>query len=65
MKSRKFYLFSLILLCVIFRQSFISAQTPTPTPAAIAAQNTVEILKAEADLIHQGDLIDVDVVGNV
>jgi polysaccharide export outer membrane protein len=65
MKSRKFYLFSLILLCVIFRQSSISAQTPAPTPAVIGAQNTFEIRKAEADLIHQGDLIDVDVVGSV
>ncbi len=66
MKSRKFYLFSLILLCVTFRQSFISAQTPTPPPAVIAtAQNTVEIRNAETDLIHQGDLIDVDVIGSV
>ncbi len=65
MKSRKFYLFSLILLCAAFRQSFISAQTPTQTPTAIAAQNTVEIRRAETDLIHQGDLIDVDVVGSV
>ena len=65
MKSRKFYLFSLILLCVAFRQSSISAQTPTPLPAAIAAQNTVETRKAETDLIHQGDLIDVDVIGSV
>lgn len=65
MKSRKFYLFSLILLCLIFRQSFISAQTPTPTPAVIAAQNTAEVRKAETDLVHQGDLIDVDVIGSV
>lgn len=65
MKSRKFYLFSLILLCVIFRQSFILAQTPTPTPAAIAVQNTAEIRQADADLVHHGDLIDVDVLGSV
>ena len=34
-------------------------------PAAIAAQNIVETSKAEADLIHQGDLIDIDVIGSV
>jgi polysaccharide export outer membrane protein len=62
MKSRKFYLFSLILLCLIFRQSFLSAQTPPATPAAL---NSAEINNAETDLIHQGDLIDVDVVGSV
>jgi polysaccharide export outer membrane protein len=65
MKSRRFYLFSLILLCFILRQGFIFAQTPSPTPVPIAAQNSVETRIAETDLVHHGDLIDVDVIGSV
>jgi len=65
MKSRKFYLLSLVLLCIILPQSFITAQTPTPTPETIAATNSSETNKIEANLIHSGDLIDVDVIGSV
>ncbi len=65
MKSRKFYLFSYILLCIIFRQSLVSAQTTTPTPEVIPVNSSPEILKSAADLIHRGDLIEVDVVGSV
>jgi protein involved in polysaccharide export with SLBB domain len=73
MKSRKFYLLSLVLLYIIFRQSLISAQTPTPTPEIVvpitspqitALVTSTDIYKAETNLVHFGDLIDVDVVGS-
>ncbi len=61
MERKKLYHFSYILLCLALWQSLIVAQTPTPTPA-----NTVaEILAAEVNLIHTGDLIDVDVIGSL
>jgi protein involved in polysaccharide export with SLBB domain len=63
MKSRKFYLFSYILLCVILRQSSISAQTPTPE--IVPAENSSEIAKTDVNLIHFGDLVDVDVIGSI
>ncbi len=62
MEKKKLYHFSYILLCLLLRQSLIYAQTPTPTPAIII---TPEILVAEANLIHTGDLIDVDVIGSL
>jgi len=64
MKSRKFYFLSYILLCLILSQSSAKSQTPTPTPDAIAG-NSSEPIKTEANLIHPGDLIDVDVIGSV
>ena len=63
MKSRKFYLFSYVLLCIILRQGSISAQTPTPK--IIPADNSSEILETDVNLIHFGDLVDVDVIGSI
>lgn len=65
MKSRKFYLFTLILLCLIFQQGLVTAQMQTPTPEIIAVNNSPANSKVELDLIHPGDLIEVDVVGSV
>lgn len=65
MNSRKFYFFSSVLLCIIFLQSSMSAQTPTPTPEIIAANLSTEISETPSNLIHPGDLIDVDVIGSV
>ena len=65
MKSRKFYLFSAVLLCLVCLQSSFPAQTPPPTPEPITIKNPSEISKTDSDLIHLGDLIDVDVIGSV
>ena len=63
MKSRKFYLFSYVLLCIILRQGSISAQTPTPE--IVPAENSSQINKTDANLVHFGDLVDVDVIGSI
>lgn len=66
MKSRKFYQISSLLLCILFLQSSSSAQTPTPTPELVAANTDIpEIPETPANLVHFGDLIDVDVVGSL
>jgi protein involved in polysaccharide export with SLBB domain len=65
MKGRKFYHLFYVLLCIVFMQSAVSAQTPIPTPETIAANTSPETLRSEANLIHLGDLIDVDVIGSV
>ena len=66
MKSRKFYLFSYVLLCLVFfTHNFITAQTPTPIPELIAVNNSPKTIKTESNLIHPGDLIDIDVIGSV
>ena len=65
MKSRKFYQISYLLLCSLFLQSPISAQTPTPTPELVAANVPTETPEIPTNLIHFGDLIDVDVVGSL
>ena len=65
MKSRKFYSFALTLIGIFFLQSSTLAQTPTPTPETIAADISVKTSEMGADLVHSGDLIDVDVIGSV
>lgn len=65
MKSRKFYPISYLLLCILFLQSSLPAQTATPTPESIAASSSAETSATPADLVHFGDLIDVDVVGSL
>ncbi|MCY7347752.1 MAG: SLBB domain-containing protein [Pyrinomonadaceae bacterium] len=65
MKSRKFYPFAITLLCIAFLQSSILAQTPTPTPETIAADISIKTTEIGANLVHSGDLIDVDVIGSV
>jgi len=46
------------LLFIAFLPTLVSSQTPTPEPAP-------EIFEVEANLIHTGDVIDVDVIGSV
>jgi hypothetical protein len=70
MKSRRFYLLSSSLLCIVFLQGFISAQTPspspetTPVPETLAAEIPSENSRKELNLVHPGDLVDVDVIGS-
>ena len=63
MKNRRLYYLSNIFLCLIIGHGLISAQTPTPevTPENQVNQTAV----SEENLIHPGDLIDVDIVGNL
>ncbi|MDQ3179811.1 MAG: SLBB domain-containing protein, partial [Acidobacteriota bacterium] len=56
------YRFSYIFLCIIFLQGLLPAQTPTPEN--ISENSPTEIAKTEANLIHSGDLIEVDVIGS-
>lgn len=59
MKIRKFYYLSYLFLCLFFGQSSISAQTPaSPVGNESKAQT-------DANLIHLGDLIEVDVLGSL
>lgn len=63
MKSRKFYLLLFVLLCIVFLQGSIPAQTPAPeTTPTIKSSESVKI---ETNLVHLGDLIDVDVIGSI
>jgi protein involved in polysaccharide export with SLBB domain len=73
MFKRKLYHFSIWLVSLFFLSSFAFAQTPEPTPENTPA-NTEKtmpenpsldsIVKTEENLIHLGDLIDVDIVGS-
>ena len=67
MKIRKFYYFLCLFLCLFFGQSILSAQTPTPSETPIDnSENKVEInTQDDSNLIHLGDLIEVDVVGSL
>lgn len=62
MKNRGLYYLSYIFLWMVFGQMLAAAQTPTPetTPENKASETIV----SEENLIHPGDLIDVDVVGS-
>lgn len=62
MTNKSNYHFSYILVLILFLHSLISAQTPTPTPEDLSEKKPTEI---EANLLHLGDLIDVDVIGSV
>ncbi|MCA1623935.1 MAG: hypothetical protein LC778_09075 [Acidobacteria bacterium] len=63
MKSGKLYFFILFFLCPIFWQSFVFAQEQKSENAS-ETKPTEEAL-TEENLIHHGDLIDLDVVGSV
>lgn len=74
MTKRKFFYFLIGILHLILLQGIIQAQISIPTPENIAGGSETpperstndepkKQLKAE-DLIHYGDLIDVDVVGS-
>ena len=71
MKSKKLYHFSYFFLLHLFWQTSIFAQTPTPTPEIISenvpasAPAPVSAVTDEINLIHFGDLIDVDVIGSL
>lgn len=62
MKNRRPHYLSHIFLCVIFGQSIISAQNTTPV---VPENQAPEQIVSEENLIHPGDLIDVDVVGSL
>jgi protein involved in polysaccharide export with SLBB domain len=71
--KRRFYYFSIGIFYLFFLHSFIYAQTPTPTPensSPITESTQTEIAPPAIpetpaeNLIHMGDLIDVDVVGS-
>lgn len=77
MKNKKFHRLLSVFCCVIFLQMMISAQeptqtpvpteskTPTPTSEMVVAPTPVVIPESEVNLIHSGDLIDVDVIGSI
>lgn len=58
MKAEKICRILGMFLCIFFWQSLIFAQTPTSTPETKTQTET------ELNLIHLGDLIDVDVLGS-
>ena len=58
MKHSPTHLVSSIFFCIFLLHGAAAAQTPTPE----TAPESVE--QAESDLIHPGDLIDVDVIGS-
>ncbi len=62
MKNKRLYYSSYIFLSLIFGQIFVSAQNPTPEPTTERQSNQTATF--EENLIHSGDLIDVDVVGS-
>lgn len=68
MKSRKFYNFSVGFIIILLWQSFICGQTPdsTPSPQASASNDQTDIAKqiSADDLVHFGDVIEIDVVGS-
>lgn len=77
MKNRRLYCLSYIFLWIAFGQAPFTAQTPTPEPTPeIKASETIvteektpiseeKTAVSEENLIHPGDLIDVDVVGSL
>lgn len=58
MKHRKIYFFLLIFFCIVLLSDYSSAQSPSLEPTPESEQT------AEINLIHPGDLIDVDVIGS-
>lgn len=55
-----------IFLCAVCLQNTVSAQTAaaTPTPETNTENSPVKQTVSEEDLIHAGDLIDVDIIGS-
>ena len=60
MESSKQYQISYVFFCILFLPSLFFAQTPTPTPE----NSPTNLAQTEANLIHLGDLIEVDVIGS-
>lgn len=67
MKIRNRFWFFYFFFVFLFLSGSIFAQAPTPVPTETPKPNSENDKKkvAESDLIHFGDLIDVDVVGSV
>lgn len=63
MKSRKFYQISYIFFCTGLFYNSILPQTPTPE--TIAVNNSSENSQTQTNLVHLGDLVDVDVIGSI
>lgn len=65
MKNGKFYNFSKILICLVFLQSCILAQIVDSNSSDKSADGKNKQFHIfEENLIHFGDLIEIDVVGN-
>ena len=62
MKITGQYWFSYFFLSVLFLQNLVLAQSPTPTPSSQNSADTISV--SEENLIHLGDLIEIDVVGS-
>jgi protein involved in polysaccharide export with SLBB domain len=58
MNYRKLFQFSFILLCILFTRSLLAAQSALPETIP------PDKIQAEENLIHHGDLIDVDILGS-
>ena len=58
MKYRKLARFSFLLLCILFTRSLLAAQSPVPETIP------PDKLQSEENLVHYGDLIDVDILGS-
>jgi len=58
MKYQKLSQFFFIFLCILFSQSLLAAQSPAPEI------NPSDKLPTGENLIHYGDLIDVDILGS-
>ncbi|MCU1288098.1 MAG: Periplasmic protein involved in polysaccharide export [Acidobacteria bacterium] len=54
MKYRKLFQFAFIFVCMVFSRTLPAAQTSTASDNA----------RAEENLVHYGDLIDVDIIGS-
>lgn len=69
MSKKNFYCLPIYLLCIFLLQSNLYPQNPSSTPEPIASPS-IEIPKVSQpppkpeDLIHFGDVIDVDIVGS-
>ena len=65
MKNSRRYFFSYIFLCVVFFQNSAAAQSDISNKEADSQNNSIKTTQtSEENLIHLGDLIDVDVVGS-
>lgn len=65
MKKGKLYHFSKFFLCLIFLQGSVLSQDTNTTPTNNSASNqTIKPQISEENLIHFGDLIEIDVIGS-
>ncbi len=65
MKNGKLYYFSNLFLCFILLQSYLSAQdSNSNSPNNLPENEIVKTSISEEDLIHFGDLIEIDIIGS-